>query len=61
MAHSHDWNMQHPWGELKDGASPSSAGTQVGAGTATLRRSKRIGDRVIGGSLKRPQLLLSLF
>jgi len=51
-AHSHSWNLQRPWGELQGRAAPLRAGTQVGADTAALHRSKVIGDRVIGGSLR---------
>lgn len=46
---------------VRRSSSLSSAGTQAGAGTAALHRSKIIGDSVIGGSFERPLLPLSLF
>lgn len=52
MAHSCGWIVQYPWGELETKQVPQSAGTQVGAGTAALHRSKVTDDRVIGDSLR---------
>lgn len=51
VAHSCSWSKQHPWAELWDRAAPSSAETQVGAGTAALRRGKRW-VTVMGGSFR---------